>query len=187
MDTKTIDTNKMTQILEINKIKRLIRIGIDANHHNSNKLPDNIIFNNNNMKHQYAYTNISTQRSDDITYGIVDAGKSITNNNVYLYRYMSSDKNDLNYNIYFVEINKLTHKVIKIKYINNGYFPQELAKIRKIMSWENNYLIPDITGIICGTFRDEEMTEYNVDCARSFNINTFNEGFLSSSCNKINR
>ena len=169
---------QLDQTLTLNKFKRLIKVAIDKNEQSSDKLPSDIIYCHSNMQHHDAYTRLSTQNPDDMNYGIVGSGKSITNNDVYLFRYMYSNE-ELNYNMYYVEIKN--SNVIKIKYLDNFFFPKELVEIRKILSWENNYILMDLSAIVCGHYGDTEMFEYRVAYGNKFNNS---EGFLPAPNNK---
>jgi hypothetical protein len=86
---------------------------------------------------------------------------------------------ELNYNLYYVEIKNSI--VIKIKYLDNFFFPKELVEIRKILSWENNYILMDLSAIVCGHYGDTEMFEYRVAYGNKFNNM---EGFLPAPNNK---
>jgi hypothetical protein len=169
---------QLDQTLTLNKFKRLIKVAIDKNEQSSVKLHSDITFAYSNIQYRDAYTRLSTQNPDNMNYGIVGAGKSIANNNIYLFRYMYSNE-ELNYNLYYVEIKNSI--VIKIKYIDNFFFPKELVEIRKILSWENNYILMDLSAIVCGHYGDTEMFEYRVAYGNKFNNM---EGFLPAPNNK---
>jgi len=156
---------------ELNKFKRLIKIAIDNNE--NKKLDNNIIFAHGNLDQHTAQTILMTQSVDDISYGIVYAGKSNQYNDIYLFRYMYNDEN-LNYNLYHIEIKKSI--VIKIKYIDNYFFPKELVEIRKLLSWgDKEYLMMDISAIICGHYGDKIMFDMGVGHGNKFHRT---EGFL---------
>ena len=172
MSFSKTDLKQLDQTLPINKFKRLIKIAIEKNEQSIQKLSSNIIFAHSNILHHGAYTQLSTQNSDDLNYGIVGAGHSIDGHDVYLFRYMYTDTT-LNYNLYYVEIKKSI--VIKIKYLDNFFFPKELIEIRKMLSWDNNYILMDLSAIVCGHYGDTEMFQYNVAHGNKFNNS---EGFL---------
>ena len=173
-DKKNVDS--INKSLKLNQFKRIIKKAIDTNE--LNKLSSNIIFAYNNIKHHTAYTQLATQNIDDLCYGITNAGKSYEGNNIYLFRYTYTNEN-LNNNLYYIEIKD--SKVVKIKYIDNFFFPKELIEIRKILSWDNNYVLMDISAIICGNYGDTEMFENGVGHGNKFN--NF-EGFLPGPNNK---
>jgi len=180
MSDKMLDIYNLNKSLTLNKFKRLIKNAIDSNEmkESINKLPSNIVFHYSNILHHEAYTQLSTQNHDDMNYGIIGAGSSMCGNDVYLFRYMYTDEK-LNYNLYYIEINKSV--VIKIKYLDNFFFPKELIEIRKILSWENNYILMDISAIVCGHYGDSEMFNYNVGHGNKFNNS---EGFIPAPNNK---
>jgi hypothetical protein len=159
MSFSKTDLNQLDKTLTLNKFKRQIKIAIDKNEQSTDKLPSNIVFAQSNILHHGAFTQLSTQNPNDMIYGIVSAGHSREGNDVYLFRYMYTDEN-LNYNLYYVEIKKSI--IIKIKYLDNFFFPKELIEIRKILSWENKYILMDLSGIICGDYGDTVMFQYNV-------------------------
>jgi hypothetical protein len=165
-----MDTQALIKAFELNKFKRLIKIAID---NNKQQLKDDIIFAHGNLEQHTAHTILITQTIDDPTYGIAYAGKSIHYNDVYLFRYMYTDEN-LNYNLYHVEIKKSI--VIKIKYIDNYFFPKELVEIRKLLSWDNKELVVmDLSAIICGHYGDKIMFDMGVGHGNKFHRT---EGFL---------
>jgi hypothetical protein len=159
MSFSKTDLKQLDKALTLNNFKRQIKIAIEKNEQSSNKLPSNIVFAQSNILQHGAFTQLSTQNPDDMIYGIVSTGRSRDGNDVYLFRYMYTDEN-LNYNLYYVEIKKSI--IIKIKYLDNFFFPKELIEIRKILSWKNNYILMDLSGIICGDYGDTEMFQYNV-------------------------
>jgi len=165
---------KMDISLKLIKLKRLIKKAIEDQNNKIINVPSNINLSGDNIIRRQAYTELSTQNEEDVSYCMVHSGKTQQNNDLILFRYMYTNK-ELNNNLYYIELNN--GKIIKIKYLDNFLFPKELIKIRKILSWDTNYILMDIAGIICGDYGDSEMKEYGADHGGGFsNIQGFLDG-----------
>lgn len=150
------ETQNMTNSLEIIKFKRLLKKAVEDQYNKTIDFRSDIRVSD-NMQRRMAYTELSTQNEDDMLYGIAKSGKTNNNGDLILYRYMYNIE-ELNNNLYYIELKD--GKVFKIKYLDNFLFHKELVKIRKLLAWENNYLLMDITKFICGDYGDADMNSY---------------------------